>query len=1681
MPQELSDTEVFGNPSELSDADVFGAPKELTDADVFSPPNRLMADQEKSSLLDVGKRQLDQRVLSKEMTAHEADLLYTLAQEGDGNALKVLWNVANTPILNAQPPEDQVTEAQAGSSLDKSAMGARQGIDKFLSSFTSPLGIATLGLGSQAPAIQRAASGLFGVQMGHDAAVTIPRELGAEMGKNEGDRDVRKISELLASEAANVPMTAAIGSHALRGEPKAIQPQKTDVQLLTEAINEALQSGEMTGTPKGEPLKAPIEEVLPKSQLDALDFIKSKLEDVKKFSPEENHVAKSRTMVPETPKQELTDEQAGIVEAPKTSELNKSGDVSTTPAPMISPTSSLEKPVSWVIRNKETGEPVMETFSKSTADKINTDKYEAVPSLQHLQELNSPETKANAYARGIKQPPAKVPPIEGKRAVEPVNEPDTPLAPAPENVAPSGASSEDFEINPQKVAKYRSAAMKKGKRVFEGKSGENHAMIAERLGFPDDLVPGFVTKDGEFHYQYEEDAPKTTNPDTKQAVPSEPAKEPLSDRSQYDLLQSQIAELSKADPFDPRIQELWKQSEGLKNKNGGMPPEQKPLPNDTQPLPNVQQQTKKAELPSLEEYKEEPQGGASVPSSDKGPEIIGMGGAIPAEFENSAKTATSIKNAQVEKERSSRGLPPAIEPAKRSFGKVWDEAMSIIDRDPSRQDTLISELRDNPRALTDTEDALLLHRQIDLQNEYGKSTRDLAQAYDDGRLDQVEDLKQHVARLSDQLLDLYTVGKQVGTETGRGLNARKMMAYEDFTLAALEAQKRAAKGGAPLTDGERAELKKIADDYKQKSEALEKHLSESGDRISKLEAQREIDRIARESLPSGEVFKIAEKIVSGLDKRADAARERLKARGTRFSAGIDPTVLLDLAEIGASHIGHLGLDFAKWSAKMVAEFGEGLKPHLEEVWAASQKTLDKLDAPAPAKKRIKDGKPEEERKELSESIKEQVKSGDRKNITGDVQKLARSLVESGIKDREKLIDEVHKVLKEADPEMTRRQAMDAISGYGEFHQLSKDEISIQLRDLKGQMQQIGKLEDMQGGEAPKKTGVERRQPSDEERRLIKQVEEAKRRGGYRVTDPETQLKTSFQATKTRLENQIKDLEHEILTKTRIVREKSQAPTSPEIESLKAKRDTLKAERDEVLGDERDAAQRSLRAFKTRTANRIAELQEKLSKGDYSTNKRTPTPLDEEAIRLKGSLERVRLDYQRGLMKDRLSKRTLSEKVQDTFVKWRRAFLLSSPVTLAKLSSAAMERMVFSTAEEAIGGGMSHVPGLSRVADMAPREGGFSVSAEAKAFTQGFMKGMHDAGQILKTGHSDLDTAFGKPELVPHTLIDFIGAIHGALKAPAKRAEFERSFQKRAEFAIKNGLDPSDPLVQSSIALEAYKDANRAIFMQDNRVVSAYKRALQALEQPNKNTGRTPVGGKLGATVAKTFLPIVRIPTNIVAETMQYAAGLVTGSTRLGFAIKRGIETLKPEEADLIMRDLKKGSLGGAFLMLGYFMPQVFGGYYQQNDKKQEGHPKWGTMQIGGWNIPTALLHNPLLETLQIGATIRHVADSKLRKKDTEKQGIPNGVMAGVLGAVSEVPFVRQSEDIVKMMNPYERQHYWNQVARDMVIPLGVKWIAEHFDKDKNGNMVPRDPHTVLESIESAVPGLRQKVRVKEKK
>lgn len=547
----------------------------------------------------------------------------------------------------------------------------------------------------------------------------------------------------------------------------------------------------------------------------------------------------------------------------------------------------------------------------------------------------------------------------------------------------------------------------------------------------------------------------------------------------------------------------------------------------------------------------------AIAATAKEPKIVGMGGATPEEFEQPG-TYVSNMFAAIDRDRVSMGKPPM------EAGKVrtWDEdnqtALAKMNRQPDWIPGLIKEVLDNPRSLQSWENAGLVWHRQKLVSEYNNSLKRIAQAFDDGREADLTEAKVSAANFEDQLEELdRAVGRGgTGSEAGRSLQAQKMAAGEDFSLIEMRLQRRAAKGGAPLTPKEDAEVEKIQAEYQKRIADLQAHVAAQDQRMADMVSRQAFEELQKKQPKASDyVIKVAERWVKTLDTRADAARERIKARMGRFSAGVDPTVLVDLAEIGASHIAHVGLDFAKWSAKMIEDIGEAIRPHLNEVYTASQKAIENLAVPAEVKQRIT--KTPETADTIRTKIAYKLSKSENADVSYYVQKLARLFVKEGIKDRDQLIDAVHGVLLEIKPEMTRREAMDAISGYGQFKRLTKDQISVELRDLKGQMQQVAKLEDMAAKTAPLKTGIERRVPSDEERRLITLVNKSKLLGGYEITDPATQLKSALQTWKTNARNRITDLNRKISEGDYSKPVRSEIHLDPEAVNLRAELERTK--------------------------------------------------------------------------------------------------------------------------------------------------------------------------------------------------------------------------------------------------------------------------------------------------------------------------------------------------------------------------------------------------------------------------------------------------------------------------------------------------------------------------------------------
>jgi len=79
----------------------------------------------------------------------------------------------------------------------------------------------------------------------------------------------------------------------------------------------------------------------------------------------------------------------------------------------------------------------------------------------------------------------------------------------------------------------------------------------------------------------------------------------------------------------------------------------------------------------------------------------------------------------------------------------------------------------------------------------------------------------------------------------------------------------------------------------------------------------------------------------GLDEAERKALERIKSRKGRLMAGLPFDDLIDYAIVGAVKITKGVVKFSAWSAEMIHDYGEQIKPYLKQIWDKAKEILEK--------------------------------------------------------------------------------------------------------------------------------------------------------------------------------------------------------------------------------------------------------------------------------------------------------------------------------------------------------------------------------------------------------------------------------------------------------------------------------------------------------------------------------------------------------------------------------------------------------------------------------------------------------------------------------------------------------------------------------------------------------------------
>lgn len=533
-------------------------------------------------------------------------------------------------------------------------------------------------------------------------------------------------------------------------------------------------------------------------------------------------------------------------------------------------------------------------------------------------------------------------------------------------------------------------------------------------------------------------------------------------------------------------------------------------------------------------------------------------------------------------------------------GHTWDDLNEqAAGFGPEHAVNLLAELGDKEkpaRAVSDLENFILLRHLRGLQNQRLAAVGEIADAREKGESSREALVQATLTALDQQLKSFVAITEAIGTPAGRLLAARKAFLAMDYSIPKLEYDIEQTQQ-RPMTPKEKTELS----DLHAKYEALKKHAEDVEAKYAEQQAQAAISQAIQTQVTEQK---------NPASVRKQKARVRFSAAFNIFSKEIatahsfgsfTPEAFSAAVEMVKASV-ELGVatvqDFVDSVAKRVGkalntEVDAGLRKAWDHV-AAEAKSPQKLDFDA----------------QNSNSLRRAA------------QEIMRGLIANGVTNRDSLIDAVHEDLKQYLPEITRRETMMAMSGYGDIRPATSDPIEVVRQDINGQIQAVLKLEDMSHGVAPLHSGQQRNPQSQEKRRLEQEVNEAKRKGGFVTLDPETQLKSTLQARETWLRHRMEDLRFEISKGKRTVKTKTPTPTSPAIEALQAEYELLKAEHEAVFGKRELTDKQKLEiATKHAAKNEAfwADQLDKAQKGEFpaGTVKKPPITSPElETIRAK---------------------------------------------------------------------------------------------------------------------------------------------------------------------------------------------------------------------------------------------------------------------------------------------------------------------------------------------------------------------------------------------------------------------------------------------------------------------------------
>lgn len=536
---------------------------------------------------------------------------------------------------------------------------------------------------------------------------------------------------------------------------------------------------------------------------------------------------------------------------------------------------------------------------------------------------------------------------------------------------------------------------------------------------------------------------------------------------------------------------------------------------------------------------------------------------------NAADNTTSLKRAVVDLQRSADGREDIPVETRADSAQKISDAEDAVTANPEIGKQLVDRINSSgvsEQKVSPQEAAVLLVERTRLRTE-----RDAweERAGDKNSTKEERDMARLTADdLDSQIDQVDQASRKAGTAWSDFGRLYQQNLREDFTVDALE-RKAKAKAGRPLEPDERAALAKQAKEYKDLQDhaaQLEKAAQEGQQHaetariLQKMVGDTQKELAARPYIPKP-VLEIARGVVDRWKADAELAHQSLRARLKNTSAGVDPSIVLDVARIMRGHIGEIGLKAAEVAARVVSDFGEEVRPYLKDAWAKARRMVNDEKIPPRSKAQIeKTGAPREETMvDAKAKAKADAVAGEGLTPT-TVANVVREHIKAGVHGEDALMKATHETLKESHPDISERDVRRALTDYGHATFPSKEAVDVELRETKSLVRMQESIDRLKEGQDPLHTGPQREKATQLIREKTAELNEAlKKREG--PPSPE-KLASRDEAKQTALKNAIEDLDKQLRTGEKPIKGEP-APDSAKTQQLRAERDAMRAKLKEI--------------------------------------------------------------------------------------------------------------------------------------------------------------------------------------------------------------------------------------------------------------------------------------------------------------------------------------------------------------------------------------------------------------------------------------------------------------------------------------------------------------------------------------